>query len=542
MNLNIMYSSNDTGETLLSRARKEWQEVEFQEVDVQGISYFKIEIIDPLSKVTNTLNTIQGIMNCINHERISEILKINGIACGNLNEESIIKSYDVLICDQSIVSIKMVSSRSNSAKYIRENENSKVVEMAKRSVHLVGLDFGLVTVVYTAKRRYKVLMIEPSPVVRAKDFSAMFKKIKNIFDVEENMAGKEIKLGADPEFMMINKKSGRIVSASDFFPRDGSVGCDNIRMPNRQARPVAELRPRPSYSPIELSETIRECLVNANHLAPYKNVKWLGGSQPVSGYSIGGHIHFSGVKINAWILRALDNYIGLIVSLIEEPSTAAKRRKKYGYLGDYRNKEHGGFEYRTPGSWLVSQEITTAVLCLAKIVASRYYYLSENHLASPEAQRAFYEGNHEFFQEIFSEKIWANLGKLDLYAHYSEQLAPIRQMIINGEIWNEKEDFRKDWKGIKPSGKTAPKPRLASPSSSSSDISRAGGTISASASVTRARNIRPRAVSPVGQGSSYSPSLPSGRIIGTSNFSTSSGSPGIITQSSQIRRGTRITR
>jgi len=131
--------------------------------------------------------------------------------------------------------------------------------------------------------------------------------------------------------------------------------------------------------------------------------------------------------------------------LIENPATAAKRRKKYGLLGDYRLKEHGGFEYRTLGSWLVSQKIATAVLCLAKIVANRYAEIPQNYLNTAEAQRAFYKGDQDFFRPMFNS-IWTNLEKLDLYELYREELQIIPEMIRNSVIWDEKSDLRRGWK------------------------------------------------------------------------------------------------
>ncbi|MGE5398516.1 MAG: putative amidoligase domain-containing protein, partial [Chitinophagales bacterium] len=169
------------------------------------------------------------------------------------------------------------------------------------------------------------------------------------------------------------------------------------------------------------------------------------GSQPFAGFSIGGHIHFSNIKLDAALLRALDNYVGIASFLIENPATAIRRRKKYGHLSEYRLKNHGGFEYRTPGSWLVNREITAAMLCLAKIVSTRYYQMNKNYLNSPEAQEAFYKGDQEYFRELFPD-IWNDIEKNDLYGEYEEVLQIIPRMVTAGNIWEESEDIRKAWK------------------------------------------------------------------------------------------------
>jgi hypothetical protein len=179
-------------------------------------------------------------------------------------------------------------------------------------------------------------------------------------------------------------------------------------------------------------------------LIPYKNIKWLAGSRPFSGYSIGGHIHFSNIELNNHLLRALDSYLGFPLFLIENQTTAVKRRSRYGFLADIRTKDHGGFEYRTPASWLISPDITGAVLCLAKIVASNYLQLTKNCFITVDAQKAFYEGNQEYLRSQFDD-IWSDIIKLDMYEAYKDELQIILEMIDDGNIWDEKEDIRKAW-------------------------------------------------------------------------------------------------
>ncbi|MFZ2539943.1 MAG: hypothetical protein WAX04_13770, partial [Oscillospiraceae bacterium] len=134
----------------------------------------------------------------------------------------------------------------------------------------------------------------------------------------------------------------------------------------------------------------------------------------------------------------------LPVFLIENQNTSIKRRNKYGHLGDFRVKDYGGFEYRTPGSWLITPEITLAVLCLAKIVSSNYRKLSRNYFMNVEAQRAFYNGDQRYFKAYF-EDIWRDIQRLDIYNEYKHQLEPIPNMINGNICWDEKLDIRKSW-------------------------------------------------------------------------------------------------
>ena len=447
MNININYLPNETGLYLSEILPEKFSNISTREIIIQGENYLEISIKDEMSKITKNINNTAAILNSLENDTMEKILTINNIASDFSKSDTVIRTYEVLICDLQIISIRLtIAAKSKGAtKYIRETENSKIAEMAKKSLYLVGLDMGIVTVVLTSKRRLKVQGINPSPIIREKDINSLTEMFIDFYNLENDLLTREIILGADPEFMLFNSKNGKMIAASEFFPRDGIVGCDNIRIPSRQQRPIAEIRPKPAASPLELIDNIKIALSSASKLAPYKNVKWVAGSQPMNGYSIGGHIHFSNIKINASVLRALDNYLGLIIFLIEDPITAAKRRKKYGFIADYRVKDHGGFEYRTPGSWLVSQKIATAILCLAKIVVSRYPYLSKNYLNNVTAYEAFYNGDQEYFMNCFYS-LWGNIENTDMYSRFADELEIIPEMIIGNIKWNEKTDFRKSWK------------------------------------------------------------------------------------------------
>ncbi|HHV15007.1 MAG TPA: hypothetical protein GXX58_00305 [Gelria sp.] len=467
MELQLIYQQNASAEKLWSFLDKIYDRITLDEIRINGLNHLLIKIPDSESKTRKSLNTLQAINNCLDEETLTEILKANNIYLIN-NEEGLIRSYEILICNLDILSIRLVyHDRKYKPKYLRESENRKLSELAKRIFLILGLDIGLIRLAYTTRRRLRVIGVEPSPILRERDLKRILNRIDEIRELDKLLPTINVKLGADPEFMIFNSKSNRLLSASRFFPRDGVVGCDNIRMASRQQRPVAEIRPNPSFCPLRLSNNIKQALDQANRMAPYQNIKWLAGSQPGGTYSIGGHIHFSNIQLTAHLIRALDNYLAIPIFLIEEPVPATRRRRRYGYLGDYRVKDYGGFEYRTPASWLVSQEITTAVLCLAKIIASSYYMLSKNFLNSVEAQKAFYSGNQDFLRPVFPE-LWADIKKTEMYFEYEEELKIIPELIFNNLTWNEKSDFRKAWK-LKP---TRRRPlRSSSDSSQRSSIS-----------------------------------------------------------------------
>jgi hypothetical protein len=448
VNLDFFHKLNYTSEKLIDELYKNFNDNFFSRVfDIDGTPYRNIKIINTESKIKKVINSTQSIKNCYNTETTVAILDLNKIIYGNKNSEMIIKSYDILIFDMSIISIRqrIIGDSKNPDKYINESECPKAIELGKKAVYLLGLDYAMVTVALTGRRKFKILHIDPSPVIRKKDLSLLVSKLESLYLYNFSGETRPVKLGADPEFMLFNSKSGKMIAASEFFPRDGLVGCDNIRIPNRQQRPVAEIRPKPELSPHNLIDNIKDALQAANKLAPYRNIKWIAGSHPTGNYSIGGHIHFSNIELNYSLLRALDNYIGIPIFLIENSISAVQRRKRYGLLADYRIKDYGGFEYRTLGSWLVSPQVALAVLCLAKIVATHHMELSEDFLDNYDAQAAFYQGNQNFFRTIF-DRLWSDITSVETYSQYSSELKIIFHMITNKIIWDEKSDFREVWK------------------------------------------------------------------------------------------------
>src|SRR5690606_39358606 len=66
--------------------------------------------------------------------------------------------------------------------------------------------------------------------------------------------GPEIVLGADPEFVLRHRRTGRTVSAARFFSRWGVVGLDRACFKRNGVLiyPLAEVRPAPSPDPLEL--------------------------------------------------------------------------------------------------------------------------------------------------------------------------------------------------------------------------------------------------------------------------------------------------
>src|SRR5690606_17843696 len=174
------------------------------------------------------------------------------------------------------------------------------------------------------------------------------------------------------------------------------------------------------------------------------SIRWLAGGMPYPGYPLGGHIHFSGVHLNFKLLRALDNYLALPLVLAEDPR-GIKRRPKYGFLGDFRRQFHGGFEYWTLPSWLVSPTITKGVIAAAQVIAAQYPYLRYNPLKDSSIQTAYYQGSKGKLKKIVPT-LWRDLARLPEYKEYQTYLDGFFSLLLSGTTWNERVDFRRRWK------------------------------------------------------------------------------------------------
>lgn len=449
INISFIHKANQDGDILLQHILLAFPSVSSREIPLQQNAFLSISIQDPSSTVKRVINSLPAQANCTDRETMRKILRLNGLTLRRPSRESMIRYYDILVFDLSIISIKqtLLGWGKKRVAYLKESSCLQAAETAKSAVYHLGLDYALVRVAAAGNRQYIVVNIDPSPThLRPKDLDRLMLRLTRLHELDSGAIDEnQVKMGADPEFMLFHSKSGRMIAASEFFPRYGRVGYDNLRNPIQKQHPIAEIRPHPSVSPLVLAENVKAALLRAARMAPYRNIKWVAGSLPSRGFAIGGHIHFSKVKLNFALLRTLDNFLAIPIFLIENPFSAVRRRRRYGTLGNFRTKSYGGFEYRTLGSWLVSPQITRGVLCLAKIVVSHYLEFNENYLVQPAAQKAFYHGDQEYFRPIFQE-IWSKVCGTSMYQEYASELEPIHAMIRNGEYWDEQLDLRQTWK------------------------------------------------------------------------------------------------
>lgn len=401
----------------------------------------------------------------VEDERRQGILKLNGIQTSDSSNRRIKQRYRFYICHfncfrmlQNISQLKsgsalFISQNSRLAKQkwrrISRTKETREIEKAKklayRALYCLGYDIGMVEVtVYFRKPKYIISNISAinlqSEKVEEELNNCLNQQLKQ-FSIKSSNAV----LGADIEFVL-RHTSGRYVLASSFLPKKGNVGHDAIWIRgHRQKHPLGELRPDPTEDPLQLYKHIKQCMKKGIATINRSSIQWLAGGKPLKGFPIGGHIHFSQLTFTSKLLRALDNYLTLPLFLLESKESLS-RRPKYGFIGDYRAQFHGGFEYRTPPSWIVSPEITKAVLCLAKVISNDYNKLVWMPLNLYSVQAKFYSNNKDDLYAI-GDDIWSELKKrCPSYEKYEATLDQFYSFIRNKYEWNEYDDIRKTWK------------------------------------------------------------------------------------------------
>jgi hypothetical protein len=318
---------------------------------------------------------------------------------------------------------------------------------AVKAVYALGLDYGTVTIVSDSGGVAAVEGIDPYPPkdrVLIERFAGAIARFQEGLAKELSRAA-PVMLGMDPEFVLRRSgPGGKIVMASKFLERKGAVGCDGVRFGDRLLYALAELRPMPAAEPAELFRNLYATMKLASERISDGSLEWLAGGMPAKGLPLGGHIHVSGVFLHADLLRVMDNYMALPLVLIED-ATTKNRRPRYGALGDFRRQFHGGFEYRTLPSWIVSPTLAMGVLSLAKLVCEHAHELRQRPLERSDMQAAYYAGDKNAIKPA-ALKLWSDLEKTAGYAKYSRYLNKLKRMLERSEPWNEQQDVRKSWK------------------------------------------------------------------------------------------------
>ncbi|AKG35083.1 putative amidoligase domain-containing protein [Paenibacillus durus] len=320
--------------------------------------------------------------------------------------------------------------------------------LAAKTLYCLGLDSGEVLLAAQGERRYTVEGITPLALsaggVMPEPYRSAAAALQRALQ-RERPGRPDLVMGMDPEFLLLRESTGRVVPASRYLPTDGVAGCDAGPPGTRGAFPVAELRPRPRGEPRALLAQLRSAAMEADRLIADRSISWRAGGMPLRGWALGGHLHFSGVTLTAPLLRALDNYLALPIALLED-ARAGGRRPRYGVLGDFRLQPHGGFEYRTLPSFLVSPVVARGAVTLAHLIVSHYEELPLRPLDREDLHAAYYSGDKPPLRAAFAP-LTAQLRALAGYAAAADAVEPLLRHIDAGRSWDETRNVRRLWCG-----------------------------------------------------------------------------------------------
>ena len=318
---------------------------------------------------------------------------------------------------------------------------------AIRALYGLGLDSGEVHLAAMGERHYVVEDVLPLHHTPGQPLPGLYQAASQALALalaQEQPGRPGLLMGMDPEFLLLRESSGRVVPASRFLPLDGVAGCDAGPPGTQGVFPVAELRPAPRGEPRALLAQLMSAARTADRLVADRSLRWRAGGMPLPGWALGGHLHFSGVTLTAPLLRALDNYLALPLMLLED-ARAAARRPRYGVLGDFRIQPHGGFEYRTLPSFLVSPVIAKGAVFLAHLIVSRYEDLTLRPLDREDLHAAYFSGNKTPLRPAFIP-LQAQLRSLRGYAQAAPYIEPLLHYIAAERTWDEARDIRGLWR------------------------------------------------------------------------------------------------
>jgi hypothetical protein len=331
---------------------------------------------------------------------------------------------------------------------------SKAERLAVRAVYALGASSAVVEMELDAKGDPAVSSIRP---VSGFQMRRLLDKhgftthedgehgaLGGAVEADRDAAG-PFRMGADVE-LVLKDGTGRVVPAERYLPRGGEAGCDPVQWEGRLAYALMELRPLPAGDADALLRSLLRAMRLADKRIGDRTLAWLSGGLPHDELPIGGHLHFSGVALTERLLRALDNYLALPTVMLEDEASL-RRRPRFGFLGDFRRKPHGGFEYRTLPSWMATPQIALGLLTLAQLVARNAEQLKQRPLHDPDVQAHFYAGRKEALRH-WIPLLWSDLERLPEYAAYRRRLDGLKQRLLRGESWDGNADIRPAWKII----------------------------------------------------------------------------------------------
>lgn len=267
----------------------------------------------------------------------------------------------------------------------------------------------------------------------------------------------DVVIGSDPEFAVRQNK--RTVAASNIYTHYELPDAKLIYVGLDGYSSTGELRPAPGSSPEECTKNIKACIALAHLIAldehPRSNISIHSGAF-VDGRVLGGHVHLGGLKAQVPYKTAigtlLNKTLGVYTRLVMGRESTEKRLKtSYGKFGDKR-QQPWGTEWRTPPSWIISEDFSNAFLELvfflfrdALTITENYGILREFIYGEP-SELAIEEWSVNNFMRLH-EYAKKSIGLLDGMYGTDLKYAPlIFDMVNSGEVWNSETDLFESWK------------------------------------------------------------------------------------------------
>ncbi|NBD23507.1 putative amidoligase domain-containing protein [Paenibacillus glycinis] len=325
-----------------------------------------------------------------------------------------------------------------------------LVRLAARALYACGLDNGIVELAEDDAGKCAVAGIrlpEETDYMRGiwRDAAnGLARQLLASAESARTEADPAILLGADPEFLLLSEE-GKVVSAARYLEGGHGAGCDAVLVGGQVKYPIAELRPAPAATPEGLARNLRALLRRAALLIPDRPpLRWAAGGMPAAGFSLGGHLHLSGVPLTGRLLRQLDSYVAFPLAMIESPAERA-RRPRYGALGDFRLQPHGGFEYRTLPSWLASPLAAKGAFALALLCAKESGSLAYLPSEDEPYLAAYYAGDRQALAGCL-DRLAASMAGTRSYAELARWIEPLLAAIRSGRTWDAGADIRAKWR------------------------------------------------------------------------------------------------